>query len=196
MFPDSGRVRLALQATGELLAADRAHVSIVVVGGVALNLRGFISRTTLDVDVIAQLERRDADVPLLTNADPFPPALRRAIATVARDLRLPPAWMNHEVALQWKRGLPPDLLEDVVWETFGGLSVGLVGRQALITLKFFAAVDAGAQSVHMQDLLTLAPAPEELGAALAWVLTQDAGPDFPRAATETADYVTRRTHQH
>ena len=167
MFVDPNRMRTALRALGELLSADGIGASILVVGGAGLNLRGMIERATTDVDVIARLETQSDGTSRLLNADPFPDALQRAIGRVARDLQLPANWMNHEVALQWKAGLPPDILADVVWETYSGLAIGLVGRRTQITLKFFAAVDRGV------------------------ILTQDAGADFPRVVEETADHVTR-----
>jgi hypothetical protein len=43
----------ALGAVGELLAAERAEIGIIVVGGTALNLLGIVERTTRDVDVLA-----------------------------------------------------------------------------------------------------------------------------------------------
>ena len=167
MFVDPNRMRTALRALGELLSADGIRASILVVGGAGLNLRGMIERATIDVDVIARAETQADGSLRLMNADPFPDALVRAIGRVARDLQLPSNWMNHEVALQWKTGLPPDILTDVAWETYSGLAIGLVGRRTQITLKFFAAVDRGV------------------------ILTQDAGADFPRVVEETADHVTR-----
>jgi len=46
----------ALSAAGQLLAAADAKVAIVVVGGAALALRGFVHRGTFDIDVIARTE--------------------------------------------------------------------------------------------------------------------------------------------
>lgn len=105
-------------------------------------------------------------------------ALRDRVATVARDLDLPADWMNTVVGRQWPQGLPPGMLDDTMWLTFGGLRVGLAGRRALIALKMFAAADRGPASVHVQDLLALAPDDAELEAAAAWVRGQDAAPAF------------------
>jgi hypothetical protein len=143
--------------------------------------------------VIAQVHHTEDGTPRIENADPFPEELIRAIRTVQPDLRLPDNWMNHLVAKRWEAGLPPEILSDVSCESYDGLLVGLVSRQSQITLKLFAAVDLGERSVHMQDLLSLRPTPHELATAAAWVLTQDAGPDFPQSVTETVDYVTRNT---
>lgn len=178
----------AFRATGELLAADGYSVAVVVVGGAALALRGIVGRGTFDVDVIARAEDRGDGV-VLVEAEPVPAALEAAISTVARDLELPADWMNTVVGRQWPHGLPPGTLEELAWRTYGGLSVGLAGRRALIALKMFAAVDRGPGSVHVQDLAALAPDDVELGEAAAWVREQDAAPEFPAMLEEVLAHV-------
>lgn len=126
-------LRAALHAVGELLASDGHSIRIIVVGGARLNLLGLIERGRRDVDVLALAHRDSAGAIALVNPAPLPAALTRSIATVARDLHLPKDWMNTDVALQWKVGLPPTLPADVTWESFGGLTVGLACRQTLIT---------------------------------------------------------------
>lgn len=130
----------ALSAVGELLAADAAEIRVVLVGGAALRLLGVVQRTTADVDVIALGIGTGGSI-RLAPPEPLPVALDRAIATVARDLDLPPNWMNTTVAGQWKTGLPPELAEGVTWRRYGGLWVGLASRFALICLKLYAAAD-------------------------------------------------------
>jgi len=171
------QLETALRATGELLLAEGSSVAIVVVGGAALALRGFVSRGTFDIDVIARAEETE-DGLALVEAEPLPAALRDAVATVARDLDLPADWMNGVVGRQWPQGLPPGMIDEIAWRTFGGLRVGLAGRRALIALKLFAAADRGPASVHVQDLLALAPDDAELDEAAAWVRGQDAAPEF------------------
>jgi len=118
-------IERALSAVGELLAADGQEVRVVLVGGAALNLLGTIERATRDVDVIALGEVSAATVRLVP-PESLPPALERAIATVARDLDMPPNWMNTVVASQWRTGLPPRFAEGVEWiatqdPTIGGI---------------------------------------------------------------------------
>lgn len=169
----------ALTALGELLAADGESVRLVAVGGAALRLQGFVERTTTDVDVIGRVLEDGHDV---MHPEPLPAVVVRAAATVARDLGLPPDWLNTEIAAQWRTGLPPGLSDDLTWRRFGslpgGLVLGLVGRQTLLALKLFASVDRGPRSVHFQDLQALAPTRAELEAAAVWVRTQDASPVF------------------
>jgi hypothetical protein len=179
----------ALQAVGDLLEAEGARATIVVVGGATLNLLGLVERTTHDVDVIARVDAGMTLVP----PDPLPPALQRAIARVARDFGLMDDWLNTMVARQWQQGLPPGLAQDVQWRSYGALDVGLVGRRTLIALKLFATADQSPRSVHAQDLLALAPSEAELREAAAWVITQDASPLFPEIVAKVVEYVRSRS---
>jgi hypothetical protein len=125
----------------------------------------------------------------LAQAEPFPVSLQTAIRTVARDFGLPKSWMNAEVGAQWAHGLPPWILEDLTWRSYGDLDVGLVGRRTLTALKLFAAVDSGPRSVHLQDLLSIAPTDAELEESRRWVVTQDANEGFPSMIDEVIEYV-------
>ena len=182
----------ALTALGELLAADGESARLVAVGGAALRLLGLVDRTTTDVDVIARVpsSARGREV---EHPEPLPAPVVRAAAAVARDLGLPFDWLNTEIAAQWRTGLPPGLGDDLTWLRFGGppggLELGLVGRQTLVALKLFAAVDRGPKSVHFQDLRALAPTRSELDVAAAWVRTQDESPVFG----DMVDQVVERT---
>jgi hypothetical protein len=189
VFTGSAEIENAFRHTGDLLKADGEEAAVVVVGGATLNLLGIVRRTTSDVDVIAQAFREPGGRLRLGQAEPFPAALERAIETVARDLGLEPDWMNAVVGKQWVAGLPPGIEHDVEWRGYGGLRVGLVGRRTLIALKLFAAVDQGARSVHMQDLLALVPADVELAEAAAWVVTQAAAAEFPRLVQQAVEHV-------
>lgn len=52
-----------LSALGDLLAVEHQTVRIVVVGGAALTLRGYVDRTTADIDIIARSESHSILVP-------------------------------------------------------------------------------------------------------------------------------------
>jgi hypothetical protein len=171
---DTFNLKAPLQAVGELLARGNAVVAIVVVGGTALNLQGFVSRTTQDVDVIA-LGRLNPDGPPgeIIPPDDIPAELRDAVVRVARDFGLSSDWLNSVVAAQWKTGLPPGFDSRILWQRAGGLWIGLAGRLDLIFLKLYAAADDGPTSRHFTDLLALKPTEDELRAAAAWIKTQD-----------------------
>lgn len=164
---------------------------MVIVGGATMNLLGFVRRSTSDVDVIARAFR-DRDGSLrLSRAEPFPESLRTAIRTVARDFELAENWMNAEVEGQWVHGLPPWIAEELTWKSYGNLEVGLVGRRTLIALKLFAAVDSDPASVHVQDLLALAPTEAELEESRRWVGVQDAYEGFTFLVSQVIEHVRR-----
>jgi hypothetical protein len=179
-----------LDAVGELLEARGEQVGIVVVGGASLNLLGFLERTTSDVDVIARVRFPEEDEErVLVPPEPIPEPLVDAIRTVARDFDLPADWMNTVIGAQWEFGLPPGFADDLTWKQYGGLLVGLAGRRMLIALKLFAGVDQGPESVHVQDLIALAPDEDELAEAERWVQSQDASPEFKNMIQEVVAYV-------
>ena len=159
-------IAVALTRVGELLARDGRSYEIVIVGGAALNLHGYVTRPTSDVDVIAFADGGRLSAP----PEPLPDALLSAAATVARRMRLPADWLNTVAALQWLQGLPPGLADRVTWRDYGSaLRVGLVGRRDLIFFKLYAAADdRNVNSVHMRDLLVLAPTSDEIAAAEVW----------------------------
>lgn len=177
------RIEELLAALGELLRARGHSCSIVIVGGAALNLLGFVERTTKDVDVAALAKRQGRSRTFLP-PDPLPEPLQNAIATVARDFRLPEDWVNTQVATQWPRELPQFLFRDLQWRSYGSLEVGIVGRSTLIALKLHATVDRDFDTVHYQDLLALTPSDAELEEAKNVVISQDAGSQFPRLVDE------------
>jgi hypothetical protein len=97
LYPD--QIPVLLERVGEVLQDRGVEAGIVVVGGAALNLRGVIRRTTVDVDVIAlSSPAGDARLPTLIEPHGLPPDLADAVARVARDFGLPSRWMNTEVA--------------------------------------------------------------------------------------------------
>lgn len=177
-----------LQAVGEHLQSKGSSASIVVVGGTALLVLGWVQRVTKDVDVIATMIERDGRQ-ILAVPDPLPPGLIDAVQRVARDYGLPSNWLNTEIASQWKFGLPSGFADEIQWRRYGTLDVGFAGRRSIIALKLFAAVDQGPKSVHSQDLITLNPTIEELEGAATWVTLQDAGAEFPTLVRQTVEYV-------
>jgi hypothetical protein len=94
--------------------------------------------------------------------EPLPEPLESAARTVAGDLNLDPHWLNTGPASQWKTGLPPGLEGRVSWQSFGGLSVGLVGRRDLVFFKLYAAA--------------------------AWVQKQDPSPEFNQIVAKVIEH--------
>lgn len=177
--PDPPAVTDLLRALAAQLDLAGEDAAIVIVGGAALLVHGWISRATRDVDVIATGTPASGPHPAtVAPPDPLPPGLVVAARKVARDFGIEESWLNTVVAHQWKAGLPPGFAGRVVWRRIGRLALGLAGRLDLIHLKMFAAVDHGPRSRHYRDLLALRPTSDELATAAGWVRTQDASPAF------------------
>jgi len=74
MFEGAREIEKVLSALGEQLDAIHASIpELVVCGGSALNMLGFVSRTTKDVDVVAFIKRDSAGNIDFKRANPFPP---------------------------------------------------------------------------------------------------------------------------
>lgn len=177
---------------GALLSAAGERVHIVVVGGVAIVVRGIRSRATADVDVIARGEIDLHGQLRLVAPDPLPEVLVKAVERVARDYGLSVDWLNTVIGKQWRKGvnaLPPALEAEVVWHAIGGLNVGIAGRRSLIALKLYAAADTAPRSVHTQDLVALAPTDEELDEAAEWARAQDATTACNAMVDQVVQYV-------
>jgi hypothetical protein len=69
-------------------------------------------------------------------------------------------------------------LERTTSREFGGLIVQLAGRYDQICFKFYAAVDQGPRSKHVQDLAKLAPSHKELLGAARWARMHDPSDGF------------------
>jgi hypothetical protein len=179
-----------LEAVGDHLALAGVSVSVVAVGGASLIMLGWVERATRDVDIIALAEKHDQGYRLMP-PDPFPPALAAAIARVARDFSLPADWMKAAIGAQWAYGLPAPIDTDIQWRRYKALEVGFAGRKTLIALKLFASVDQGPESVHVQDLIALRPADDELHEAARWVQGQDENPAFPNLVAQVVAHVQR-----
>jgi len=179
-----------LQAVGERLSLSQFAITLIVVGGANLNVMNVVTRTTKDVDVIAQAEG-DGDELRIHSPLPFPEPLIQAIQIVARDFNIADDWMNAEVAAQWNIGMPDTILDDITWRNYSSLKVGFAGRQTIISLKLFAAVDRSPTSVHYQDLIALRPKHDELVCATDWVKSQDASEHFPSLIEDVLRHVER-----
>jgi hypothetical protein len=135
----------ALQRLGELIPQK---AQIVIAGGAALILGGYVDRGTGDGDVVY------ADPPLVQ--------LRSAILQVAKERGLSTHWLNDGVKA-FGEVLPDDFEERMDrMGTFGNLRVMLLGRMDLILSKFY-----GGREVDLEDLAAMRPTDEEVEFVLA-----------------------------
>jgi Nucleotidyltransferase of unknown function (DUF6036) len=178
-FSDSGDVEAALQAVGELLEDAGERISIVIIGGAALQLLGAVSRATRDIDIVALTEQPGQLDHLIRPPQPLPEFLRRVIRTVAEDRGLAENWLNRGPAGQWDVGLPPGFATRVRWRSYAKLDVGIADRVDLIYFKLEAAADQPtSDNRHFTDLVALNPTSDELAAAARWAKEVNAGSEY------------------
>ena len=185
-------IEQALQAVGELVAAEGESYAIAILGGAALSLLGIVDRATRDVDIVAfAADSGSTKAPdLVMPPKPMPEPLARAIRTVARDFGLDEKWLNTGPDLQMRMGLPDGMAARMEWRQFAGLRVGLTSPRDLVAFKLFAAADDRPGGRHAKDLLALNPSDAELNAAADWVKGQDANVhEFPRIVDKVVEYV-------
>ncbi|MEA3506816.1 MAG: hypothetical protein U9R36_04940 [Elusimicrobiota bacterium] len=151
---------------------------ILVCGGAALIMNGFIKGVTKDVDAIGVVERSGTGEFKIKEFREIPADLMVLIKEISEDLKLPGNWLNTEASGLVRYGLPEGFMERAVTETFGKcLQVHFAGRLDLIYFKLYAAADSG-PGRHTEDLMILSPSKREIEEASKWALTHDTSPGF------------------
>ncbi len=160
----------ALTMLGEILdTRDSAPVELVVCGGAALRAIGLVSRATKDVDVRARRDEIDREV---IGAWPLPDFLLEAVAEVAREMRLPPNWLNASAGMMTMalEDLPVSVWSELHEHDYGPrLRIGFVGRKGLLFLKAHAAIDRE-EKRDLSDLNAIDPTPAEWQEVLDWLV--------------------------
>lgn len=163
-----------LMALSEQLKSEGVvKIEMVVCGGAALNILGYVQRTTNDVDVIAFVDKNENGSTSLVKAIPLNPALVAPAERVRRDFNLPENWLNAGPASVMDFGLPPGLMNRVETHTYGkNLIIHFLTRYDQIYFKLHAAVDQSGGK-HFDDLMALSPDAQELEEAARWTMTHD-----------------------
>jgi len=167
------KIEGALKALGEVLEHNNAPpTELVVCGGAALNVLGFVQRTTRDIDVVGTL-KKNGDIIRLRKMKDFPSYLSRAITDVKKTLGLPDDWINlgPEQNIDYAF-LPTGIETRLVRMEYGRkLVIFYISRIDQIYFKLLAATAMEAGQ-HFDDLKVLNPTDRELEDATMWVLTQ------------------------
>jgi len=168
-----------LQALADELLLRETGAHLVVVGGSALLALGTGTRPTRDVDVVA-LHSSDGE---LVTSEPLPALVAESAAAVAANFDLAEDWLNGKPTslLTTASGLPPGFEGRVGQRRYGDtLIVDFASRVDLIHFKLYAFADRR-EPRDLDDLRTLAPSPDELREAAAWVRTHNAPGPFDDA---------------
>jgi hypothetical protein len=178
IFAGPDAIDRALRLLGAVLDRDGAPATdIVVVGGAALSMLGFVVRPTRDVDTLAVSEG-PSDGLRLQRVSELPELLRAAVAEVAEAAALPQDWLNPGPTALLDHGMPEGFEERLVPEGYGTcLTVHYASRPDLIAMKVYAAADTG-PGRHTDDLSALDSNCEELLGGARWARTHDSSPSF------------------
>lgn len=144
-------------------------LEIFICGGAALNLLGYIKRVTKDVDIVAP--------------EILPEKFKEAVKITADNFGLKPDWINQGPVDLLRMGLPEGFYsrcEKLLY--YSRLTISIASRLDQIHFKIYAAIDRG--GYHLQDLLVLKPADDELVMAVEWCLTHDVSETFKEIAKD------------
>ena len=180
MFEGKNEIETVLNALSEQLEAEGiVHLEMLVCGGTALNILGYISRRTEDVDVVAFIDRTKDGLITLAKASPLRSELVTAARRVQRDFNLPDNWLNGDPAHVMDFGLPQGLMDRVETRHYGkNLTIHFLSRYDQIHFKLYATADWDRRDVHFSDLIALKPKADELGKAARWCLAHDTSETF------------------
>jgi len=138
------------------------HFELIVAGGAAMTLEGFKGQTT-DIDLLSPKE--------------LPDSLKKGVAHVGRARRLGAEWLNTSLAKMLSTSARsvelPEYFSEIsrTLEVSDNLKIGLIGRQALISLKLYATTPSYRK--HTEDLGNLQPNEREITEGLRFVMSID-----------------------
>lgn len=174
MLKGRNEIENILYALSEQMEAEGVgNLEMVVCGGAALNILGFVDRVTKDVDIMAFVNRGQNGKITLTKTAPLGHLLMKAAEKVGKDFNLPENWLNEEPAAVLDSGLPEGLMGRVETRKYGeNLTIHFLSRYDQIHFKLHAAVDQ-TSGRHYEDLMSLNPTAKELEEAACWTMQQD-----------------------
>jgi len=165
MMLGSENIDQVLLELGHALARRQSRHEILLVGGSAMLLRGYGSRTTVDIDVMGLRVGSH-----FVRAVPLPPDLVAAAAEIGAVFGFPATWLNPGPTDLLDDGLPSGYEQRLETRAFDALTVDVLGRADLVALKLLAASDPTRGQRDMTDLRVLAPERSELINAARWAL--------------------------
>ncbi|MHB8571594.1 MAG: DUF6036 family nucleotidyltransferase [Candidatus Dormibacteria bacterium] len=170
-------IEAALSALGQVLSERGLAYELIVVGGSALLILGFIQRPTRDVDVVAMVGGGG-----YLKIESLPAPLVQAVADVGRVFGLDETWVNPGPASVMDFGLPDGFAGRAVRRDYGPLVLHLAARLDQIALKLYAAADRWpSRDRHLQDLENLKPTEDELIWGARWSMGHDPSEGYRRS---------------
>jgi hypothetical protein len=191
-FSGKSGIEVALKRlNAKMVYAELEPVELVSCGGASLNLMGWVSRSTSDVDIICVAEvSANGQVHLLADTT-LPAHLIEPIAEVGRELGLKEEWLNFGPAPLMDFGLPHGLEKRLKRKSYGRcLALHIISRLDQIHLKLYAAMDPKTRiETHLGDLVDLEPTEAEARAAMDWLLKRKTSTDFRHKLKQVLDRI-------
>ena len=122
---NSSQIEQYLGLLGQKLADMQITTSLILLGGALMITQIGNRKATQDIDVV-----------IATNDRRIYQAVQQAIALVAKEKKLPPAWLNDDVTIvvdQIGKPKAPKL-----WKIFGNLTVYVPELEYILALKLFS----------------------------------------------------------
>jgi len=175
----------------KMVYAGLEPVELVSCGGASLNLMGWVSRSTSDVDIICVLQVVGTGEVRPLSGTTLPYKFTGLIAEVGSDLGLEEKWLNFGQAPLMEFGLPYGLETRFKRMSYGPcLALHLIGRLDQIHLKLYAAMHPKTRiETHLGDLMDLEPTEAEVQAAVGWLLARKPSVDFKRKLKQVLDRI-------
>jgi len=122
---NSSQIEQYLGFLGQKLAEMQIKTSIILLGGALMVTQIGNRKSTHDIDVV-----------IATNDRRTYQAVQQAIALVAREQQLPPAWLNDDVTIVVDQIGKPKAPKH--WKTFANLTVYVPELEYILALKLFS----------------------------------------------------------
>ena len=187
----SGIEETLKRLNAKMVYAELKPVELVSCGGASLNLMGWVSRTTSDVDILCAAQVTAKGKVRLLPRTTLPSRFTDLVAEVGRELGLKDEWLNFGPAPLLKFGLPDGLETRLKRKSYGRcLALHVIGRLDQIHLKLYAVMDPKTRiETHLGDLMDLEPTKAEARAAVDWLLNRKASADFRRKLKQVLDRI-------
>lgn len=181
----------ALRRLNEKMAyAGLEPVNLVSCGGASLNIMGWVTRSTSDVDIVSVAAVGTKGKITLLPDKPLPPKFTELVAEVGRELGIRQDWLNFGPGSLLDFGLPPGLEGRLERKNYGScLTLHVVSRMDQVQLKIYAAMDPEDGPRHLGDLLDLEPTEPEAQAAVDWLLNRRTSKEFRHKLKEVLERI-------
>lgn len=190
-FSGKEAIRKALQRlNAKMIYAGMEPLELVSCGGASLNLMGWISRSTADVDILCGIQITSEGSRLLKHIV-LPEEFDRLVAEVGHDLGLDETWLNFGPAPLLEFGLPDGLESRLKRISFGkALALHVISRVDQVHFKLYAVMDPKTRvETHLGDLMDLEPTEEEARRAAEWLLKRRTSEAFRAKLKQVLDRI-------